>query len=101
MRVKTDAGRRQQVARAIRFLIIAADTNTIEEFERERRTVSEEDREYSNLIADQLIAAVDALLEPIRADLEKLDKPVTKVMMAGADIAAIQSAVRKVAGSES
>lgn len=75
MRVKTESGRRHRVARAIRFIIIAADTNNMEEFEKARRTVSEEDREFSVMIADNLIDLVDALLEPIRADLEKLDKP--------------------------
>lgn len=78
------ASRLQRVSRAIRFIMIAADSNTTEEFERARRTMSEDDREFSVLIANQLIELTDALLEPIRADL---DKP---VKLAGADIEALR-----------
>jgi hypothetical protein len=87
MKVKTGAGRRQATARAIRFIMIAADTKTAEEFEKARRTVSEDDREFSVRIADNLIDLVDALLQPVLEALEKLDKPAHLIKLDGKEIA--------------
>lgn len=92
------ATRVQRVSRAIRFIMIAADSNTIEEFERERRKISEDDREFSVMIANQLIELTDALLEPLTKDLHEFREPVATAVEVVLDGKKIAEAVAEYEG---